>query len=66
MDEVPKKKTVSVNFTRAVFSLFDFLTLVPKHRYTVSTVGFILSQKQGLCVVWFRAIWFGTSLALRT
>jgi len=27
MDKVPKKKIVSVNFSCAVFSLFDFLTL---------------------------------------
>jgi len=27
MDEVPKKKTVSVNFCHAVFSFFNFLTL---------------------------------------
>jgi hypothetical protein len=26
MDTVPKNKTVSVNFIRAVFSRFDFLT----------------------------------------
>jgi len=27
MDKAPKKKTVSVNFWRALFSLFDYLTL---------------------------------------
>jgi hypothetical protein len=27
MDKVPKKKVVSVNFSCAVFSLLDFLTL---------------------------------------
>jgi hypothetical protein len=27
MDEVPKKKTVSVNICNVVFSLLDFLTL---------------------------------------
>jgi hypothetical protein len=32
MDKVPKRKAVSVNFTHALFSLFDFLTLVLKHR----------------------------------
>jgi hypothetical protein len=31
MDTVPKKN-VSVNFTHAVFRLFDFLTLVLKHK----------------------------------
>jgi hypothetical protein len=27
MDKVPKKKTVSVKFSRALFSLLDFVTL---------------------------------------
>jgi len=76
MDKVPKKKTASVNFTCALFSLLDFLTLVLKHRWGVSTQGCIylrrvqISQdklvKQALvwlCVVWFRAILLGTSYA---
>ena len=45
MDTVPKKKTVSVNFTHAMFSVFDFLTLVLKRPQGVSTLGCIISQK---------------------
>lgn len=39
MDQVPKKKVMSVNFTRALFRLLDFLTLEDKMNKLFQNVG---------------------------
>ena len=45
MDKVPKKNTVSFNFTCALFSLLAFSTLVLKHQWGFSTLDCMISQK---------------------
>jgi len=65
MEKVPKIKIVSVNFSCAVFSLLDFLTLEagmivhPVMSVQILHDDVVMQALVWLCVGRFRAIWFG-------
>jgi len=63
MDEVPQKKSVSVNLSNTVFSMLDFFTLEDGTNYEFMPSNISKESRSHMtiwrCRPWFVSAWYG-------